>query len=425
MAYTKELASPNLQAFLRLIRAGESSQGPEAYRTVVGGGQVDSLVDHPRQRIYIQSLGVWSTAAGAYQFLSRTWDECASALQLRDFSPASQDQAAVFLIQRRGALADALAGRIEQAIGKCRNEWASLPGSPYGQPTRTVAQALATYRQFGGQLEGAAVQTPALASTAASTPASTAAPTPTPTPTAAAAAPAAATPPLPTITTTITQEDPAMLPILIPSLIDAGSEIIGALGRNLINAFTPLAAEKVQKEISRHTNNPDIAAQVTAAIVQAAQAATGKTDPIEAVAAAHKDPAAMAQVEQTTLQRLEQMAPLLKTIDDINRTRFADEEGSRNAAADRATRDTMKDDMGKMLVLGAMGAMLLLFTTALVIMVIETWKTGEASVQAWTLLSGIAGTTTTIVVSLYAYRFGASRSDATNQAVIAQIAKAP
>jgi hypothetical protein len=45
-----------------------------------------------------------------------------------------------------------LAGRIEQAIARCNREWASLPGSPYGQPVRTMAQALATYAEFGGAL---------------------------------------------------------------------------------------------------------------------------------------------------------------------------------------------------------------------------------------------------------------------------------
>jgi muramidase (phage lysozyme) len=57
-----------------------------------------------------------STAAGAFQFLSRTWDECAKALGLTDFSPASQDLAAVFLIDRRKALDDVLAGRFDEAV---------------------------------------------------------------------------------------------------------------------------------------------------------------------------------------------------------------------------------------------------------------------------------------------------------------------
>lgn len=144
--------SANLRAFLRVIRAGETSQDDEAYRTQVGGDLLDSLDDHPRDVVAVRIGGktINSSAAGAYQFLRGTWDECAVALELTDFSPASQDVAAVFLIERRGALADVLAGRVREAIAKCAKEWASLPGSPYGQPTKTLEQALAVYREWGG-----------------------------------------------------------------------------------------------------------------------------------------------------------------------------------------------------------------------------------------------------------------------------------
>ena len=139
---------PNVASFQRVLRSGESSQTPYAYRIVYRVGLVDSLTDHPRT---VQRLGgIASTAAGAYQFLSRTWDECAAALGLKDFSPESQDLAAVYLIRRRGALADVLAGRITDALSKCASEWASLPGSPYGQPTISLQSALKTYAQFGG-----------------------------------------------------------------------------------------------------------------------------------------------------------------------------------------------------------------------------------------------------------------------------------
>lgn len=144
------LQSPRVRAFLRVIREGESSQTDEAYRTVVGGGVFQSYDDHPRRLIDLPSLGVKSTAAGAYQFLARTWDGCREALGLPDFSPASQDLAAVYLIHGRGALDDVLAGDIATAIGKCAKEWASLPGSPYGQPTLTMPKALAVYGRWLG-----------------------------------------------------------------------------------------------------------------------------------------------------------------------------------------------------------------------------------------------------------------------------------
>ena len=146
------LGSPSLRAFLAVIRAGEGTSDPDGYRRHYGGTLFDSFADHPCKAI---TAGRWtSTAAGAYQFLMGTWRECAAALALPDFSPASQDLAAVFLIRRRGALPDALAGRLDAAIAKCAKEWASLPGSPYGQPTRTLAQAHAVYAQAGGALAG-------------------------------------------------------------------------------------------------------------------------------------------------------------------------------------------------------------------------------------------------------------------------------
>lgn len=142
------LKSPNVQAFLRVIRAGETSQDDIAYRTMFGGGTFASFNDHPR--VKNSAAGLVSTAAGAYQFLERTWDGLDAKYNFPDFSPATQDFAAVALILGRGALDDVLAGRFEQAVRKCNKEWASLPWSPYGQPTRTIEQARQVYEAYGG-----------------------------------------------------------------------------------------------------------------------------------------------------------------------------------------------------------------------------------------------------------------------------------
>ena len=136
------LKNTNVQAFLRVIRAGETSQDDIAYRTMFGGGTFASFNDHPR--VKNSAAGLVSTAAGAYQFLERTWDGLDAKYNFPDFSPATQDFAAVALILGRGALDDVLAGRFEQAVRKCNKEWASLPGSPYGQPTRSMEQARKT-----------------------------------------------------------------------------------------------------------------------------------------------------------------------------------------------------------------------------------------------------------------------------------------
>jgi len=152
------LANANLRAFLAVIRAGEGTADGDGYRRCYGGSLFDSFADHPRRTI---TAGRWtSTAAGAYQFLARTWDGLVKQYAFPDFSPASQDAGAVALIAGRKALDDVLAGRIPAAIRKCNLEWASLPGSPYGQPTRTLAQALAVYAAAGGTQEPATPAVP-------------------------------------------------------------------------------------------------------------------------------------------------------------------------------------------------------------------------------------------------------------------------
>lgn len=147
MSYDK-----NVQAFLEVIRHAEGTDGPNGYRMLFGGGLFDSWGDHPRIAVTrpAGSTTITSTAAGAYQILERTWDDVQSHLELPDFSPSSQDQAAIFLIDRRGALADVQEGNFAAAIAKCSREWASLPGSPYGQPTRPLAELEQVYANSGG-----------------------------------------------------------------------------------------------------------------------------------------------------------------------------------------------------------------------------------------------------------------------------------
>lgn len=155
-------AESNVAAFLAMVRVCETgTAGANAYRTLYGGDYFDGFGDHPR--IAKASPWGWSTAAGAYQILARspvpssarsteldTWGEAKRALGLPDFSPASQDAAALWLIRRRGALADVRAGRFDVAIAKCAREWASLPGSPYGQPTKTLDRVRDLYANAGG-----------------------------------------------------------------------------------------------------------------------------------------------------------------------------------------------------------------------------------------------------------------------------------
>ena len=67
-----------------------------------GGGRFHGLERHPE---IVVSRGYVSAAAGAYQFLPDTWKEAARKLRLPDFAPASQDQAALYLVEKRGGVA--------------------------------------------------------------------------------------------------------------------------------------------------------------------------------------------------------------------------------------------------------------------------------------------------------------------------------
>lgn len=142
----------NVQAMLRVIRRGEGTSSEAGYRTLFGGTLFSSYSDHPRQSITRNTKGgtITSTAAGAYQFLSSTWDETARIMGLKDFSPRNQDWAAVGRIAARGALDDVKAGAFDVAIKKIAREWASMPGSPYGQPVISMTTAKNVYTDAGG-----------------------------------------------------------------------------------------------------------------------------------------------------------------------------------------------------------------------------------------------------------------------------------
>lgn len=133
------LQNPNVRKFLDLISYTEGTQG-NGYRTAFGGGKLSHLNDHPRYlRSFKQTDGKSNktSAAGRYQFVSKTWDGVARQYGLRDFSPQNQDLGAVALLFQRGAIPALLKGDYQTAIKKTGDEWASLPSSNYKQNKRS------------------------------------------------------------------------------------------------------------------------------------------------------------------------------------------------------------------------------------------------------------------------------------------------
>lgn len=196
--------------------------------------------------------------------------------------------------------------------------------------------------------------------------------------------------------------------------------ILTTLGASLIDVFAPLAKEKITKELGRHTSNPEVADQVATAIIDTAKTVTGKTDAIDAVAEVRKDPTLIAQVEQSALDKLQEMAPFLEKLAAMERQEYLDEEASRDAAAKRAVIEPW--DMTRTLVLGALGmiATLMIFIGA--VAVIQAYK-GDIKPEVWAQIAGLVGFITGVGVTVYTYRFGTSRSSAAKDLLIESIAK--
>ncbi|HDL6609925.1 TPA: glycoside hydrolase family 104 protein [Yersinia enterocolitica] len=133
---------PNVRQYLEVLSKAEgtASYANSGYNTMFGGDQFYDNSDHPRQlKDFTQTDGTKNktSAAGRYQFTSSSWDDAAQALNLTDFSPRSQDLAALFLIQRAGQLENVTNGNFADATSGLGGVWASLPSSNYAQPKRS------------------------------------------------------------------------------------------------------------------------------------------------------------------------------------------------------------------------------------------------------------------------------------------------
>lgn len=144
--------TPERRALLNTIRYAEGTWlggSADGYRVLYGGDRFGDLSRHPDT---VVRRGYASAAAGACQFLPTTWDRTADRLGLRDFGPASQDQAALHLIDQRGALRRFdRHGLTPEMLARLAPEWASLPtlagDSHYRQPVKGLTQLQRFYQR--------------------------------------------------------------------------------------------------------------------------------------------------------------------------------------------------------------------------------------------------------------------------------------
>lgn len=147
--------NPNLAAFLDMIAVSEIgekllSKSDDGYNVVVSGKLFEGYAKHPNIKVPLPNLGITSTAAGRYQLLNRYAIAYMQQLNLKDFSPESQDAIALQQIREQKATSDIIEGRFEAAVEKCSNIWASLPGAGYGQHENEMSKLKAAFVKAGG-----------------------------------------------------------------------------------------------------------------------------------------------------------------------------------------------------------------------------------------------------------------------------------
>jgi murein DD-endopeptidase MepM/ murein hydrolase activator NlpD len=158
-----------------MMMAAEGTYDPgrpemDPYSVIVGYGTLPSFDDHPRQQLCTDR---WcSDAAGAYQFLSTTWDGLKARFDHWPtgpaFGPEAQDWGFLYLhgltnghwnLRSAIALADGHLwidhGKWSRAVFCDSNQWASLPGENIGAATGQHTKAHTwLWEQFTWELEG-------------------------------------------------------------------------------------------------------------------------------------------------------------------------------------------------------------------------------------------------------------------------------
>ena len=131
----------------RITDNGRQKTRNHGYDVIVGGELFTDYSDHPRKLVTLNPK-LKSTGAGCYRFFpvggvlpQAAWP---------DFSPKSQDAVALQQIKERGALPMIDRGDIRQAIDRCSNIWASLPGAGYGQFEYKADSLIAKFKEAGG-----------------------------------------------------------------------------------------------------------------------------------------------------------------------------------------------------------------------------------------------------------------------------------
>ena len=129
------------RAFLALLRHAEfgGREDHNVYHSLYGNGHFANLTTHPNKKV--TRWGHVSTAAGAYGTTKPAYDDAVKHGVIHDFSEASQDKIALFIIHHREADQAIQDGDLDTAFALLHGQWSSLPGGSQHELTPEQAKA--------------------------------------------------------------------------------------------------------------------------------------------------------------------------------------------------------------------------------------------------------------------------------------------
>jgi len=426
------LTSHNVQAAIRALRLGESwndrldhERDEMAWRVRYHPTRYPTFFDdfsqHPRIFEPLpDGSNRRSSAAGALQLTATTWDDICSRYEGvgPEFTPYQQMCAGVALMHMEGALDDVVDGKFDAWLPKLAKRWASLPDSPLqdGGSKRSYAAVRAEYAAWGGTFyEDVYVVPPQ---------------TQEPAPIEERGQPARPE----DVERINAQEEQEMAPALI----------LGLLG-SLMEIFSPVLRAKLTRVLDKTTGDAAISGQVADRVISFAQeaaaqvlpgvvpppvapgvpapAAPSTIDPVIAVGTVKGNAALAAQVEAQVADYLEQLAPVLDRQEKLGAQAWSASEESMDRAAARSSNAGNDDWMAKSLVLGILAAsgILILFVGGVAIAQITLLESRTPTTDIWAAITGIIGTVLGILGTVFAYRFGTSRSSSAKDVVISEM----
>lgn len=142
----------NVQAFMTTISQSEGAQYNSLFGdTPNGKNTFDDYSKHPNVHVPFGKDN-YSDAAGRYQIMFKTYTAVAEKYGFTDFEPQTQDLICAELISERDCLQRLMDGDFYYAVERCNNIWASLPGSPYGQPVHDLETVAGWYVAANGTI---------------------------------------------------------------------------------------------------------------------------------------------------------------------------------------------------------------------------------------------------------------------------------